>query len=116
MLSRKNLLVLGCVSVAVCTALFLWQGAFQAQAAEGKQIALTDSSQLLALLFNPYTLQVEKPQRVSTEIAGAAITPTSSTSGGDPFLKNYGPLYLKNGPSPRIPRRPSFRSPIRPGW
>ena len=57
-----------------------------------------------ALSFNPYTLRAEafaSPRRVGTR----------KVEVWDPMFKD-----LKGGPTPRMPRRPAFRSPARPPW
>jgi len=65
-----------------------------------------------ALRFDPFTLRTRPPRRVGRRGPTVAVGRTG-TPGMPPTTLSTG---ARPGPEPRIPSRPTFRSPMRPGW
>ena len=95
-LTRFGVVCFGIVALA-----FLLVGtASLATAADEPGGSVENISTPTVRVYNPYTLTVESAK-------------TTLTSG----VPSSFPGNLKAGPpSPRIPRRPAFRSPVRPPW
>lgn len=64
-----------------------------------------------ALRFDPFTLRIRPPRGVGRRGPSAAVGRTG-TPGMSPTLSTG----ASDEPEPRIPSRPTFRSPMRPGW